>query len=184
MPFSAVLDANTLYPFSLRDTLLRLAELDAYTPLWSERILEEMRRNLVERQISEEQADRLAAAMRDAFEEAEVDATSIDRLEPELTNDPKDRHVLAAAVAAGSELIVTFNLDDFTAAACEPLGVAAIHPDDFLLDLHRVGPGIVRAVLDQQAADLNPPWPLDQLLDALETAGVPRFVAAVRAAES
>ena len=64
MPFSAVLDANTLYPFSLRDTLLRLAELELYTPLWSERILEEMRRNLVERPITQEQADRLAAAMR------------------------------------------------------------------------------------------------------------------------
>jgi predicted nucleic acid-binding protein len=184
MPFSAVLDANTLYPFSLRDTLLRLAELDLYTPLWSERILEEMRRNLVERQISDEQADRLTAAMRDAFEEAEVDATEIERLEPEMTNDPKDRHVLAAAVAAGSELIVTFNLDDFPAPACEPLGVAAIHPDDFLLDLHGLAPGSVRDALDQQAADLNPPWPLDQLLDALETAGVPRFVAAIRAAES
>jgi hypothetical protein len=29
MPFSAVLDANVLYPFSLRDTLLRLAELES-----------------------------------------------------------------------------------------------------------------------------------------------------------
>ena len=87
MPFSAVLDANTLYPFSLRDTLLRLAELELYAPLWSEQILDEMRRNLVERQISAEQADRLTAAMRDAFEEAEVDSTEIERLEPEMTND-------------------------------------------------------------------------------------------------
>jgi hypothetical protein len=28
--FSAVLDANVLYPFSLRDTLLRLAELELF----------------------------------------------------------------------------------------------------------------------------------------------------------
>jgi predicted nucleic acid-binding protein len=126
--FSAVLDANALDPFSLRDTLLRLAELELYAPLWSERILEEMRQNLVERQITEEQADRLTAAMRAAFEEAEVDAAEIERLEPAMTNDPKGRHVLAAAVAAGSELIVTFNLDDFPAEACEPLGVEALHP--------------------------------------------------------
>jgi predicted nucleic acid-binding protein len=179
--FSAVLDTNVLYPFSLRDTLLRLAELDLYTPLWSARILEEMTRNLVERQITEEQAARIEVAMREAFEEAEVDAAEIERLEPAMTNDAKDRHVLAAAVAADSELIVTFDLDDFPPEACEPLGVEATHPDDFLLDLHDLNPDAVRAALEQQAADLNPPWPLDELLGALTTAGVPRFADAIRA---
>lgn len=151
MPFSAVLDANVLYPFSLRDTLLRLAELELYTPLWSERILEEMRRSLVEHRITDEQARGIEQAMRAAFEEAEVDAAEIERLEPAMPNDPKDRHVLAAAVAA-----------------------------DFLLDLHDLAPDAVRAALEQQAADLHPAWPLEQLLDALATAGVPRFAAAIR----
>jgi hypothetical protein len=59
--------------------------------------------------------------MRQAFEEAEVDPDEIERLEPAMTNDTKDRHVLAAAVAADSELIVTFDLDDFPVAACEPV---------------------------------------------------------------
>jgi hypothetical protein len=52
MPFRAVLDANVLFPFSLRDTLLRLAEPEPtpapaplYVPLWSDRILDEMTRN-------------------------------------------------------------------------------------------------------------------------------------------
>jgi PIN domain len=80
--FSAVLDANVLYPFSLRDTLLRLAELELFTALWSTRILEEMRRNLVEHRITAEQADRIEEAMRQAFEEAEVDPHEIERLEP------------------------------------------------------------------------------------------------------
>ena len=91
MAFSAVLDANVLYPFSLRDTLLRLAELELYTPLWSARILEEMTRNLVQHRITAEQAARIETAMRGAFEEAEVDAAEIDRLEPAMTNDEKDR---------------------------------------------------------------------------------------------
>ena len=181
MPFSAVLDANVLYPFSLRDTLLRLAELELYTPLWSARILEEMTRNLVEQRITEEQAARIEQAMRQAFEEAEVDPAEIERLEPAITNDPKDRHVLAAAVAADSELIVTFDLDDFPPEACDPVGVEAIHPDEFLLDLYDLDPEGVRAALEQQAGDLNPPWPLDELLRALTKAGVPRFVDAVRA---
>lgn len=181
MAFSAVLDANVLYPFSLRDTLLRLAELELYTPLWSARILEEMTRNLVEHRITEEQAGRIEAAMRGAFEEAEVEAAEIERLEPAMTNDEKDRHVLAAAVAADSELIVTFDLDDFLPQACEPVAVEATHPDDFLLDLYDLNPDAVRAALDQQAADLNPPWPLDELLRALATAGVPRFADFIRA---
>lgn len=180
MPFSAVLDANVLYPFSLRDTLLRLAELELYTPLWSGRILEEMTRNLVERQITTEQAARIEQAMRDAFEEAEVDPAEVERLEPAMTNDPKDKHVLAAAVAADSELIVTFDLNDFPPEACEPVGVEAIHPDEFLLDLHDLSPDGVRAALEQQAADLHPPWPLEHLLDALATAGVPRFAETIR----
>jgi hypothetical protein len=119
--------------------------------------------------------------MRAAFEEAEVDAAEIERLEPAMTNDPKDRHVLAAAVAADSELIVTFDIDDFPPQACEPLGVEATHPDDFLLDLYDLNPEAVRAALEQQAADLNPAWPLDELLGALTTAGVPRFAEAIRA---
>jgi predicted nucleic acid-binding protein len=180
MPFSAVLDANVLYPFSLRDTLLRLAELELYTPLWSDRILDEMTRNLVEHRLTDAQAASINQAMRFAFEEAEVDAGEIERLEPAMTNEAKDRHVLAAAVAADSELVVTLNLDDFPPEACEPVGVEAVHPDDFLLDLHDLAPEAVRAALEQQAGDLHPPWPLEQLLEALATAGVPRFVATVR----
>lgn len=73
--FSAVLDACVLFPQSLRDALIRLAEAELYTPLWSERILEEMRSSLVEdRGIHLEKADRTVALMREAFEEAEVDA--------------------------------------------------------------------------------------------------------------
>ena len=81
------------------------------------------------------------------------------------------KFAIAAAVAAGSELIVTFNLDDFPAEACDPLGVEAIHPDDFLIDLHDLSPDGVRAALERQAADLRPPWPLDQLLGALQGRG-------------
>jgi hypothetical protein len=67
MALSAVLDTNVLYRFSLRDTLLRLAELELYTPLWSARIFKEMARNLVEHQITEQQAARVQTAMRETL---------------------------------------------------------------------------------------------------------------------
>lgn len=179
--FSAVLDACALYPFSLRDTLLRFAEAELYAPLWSDRILDEVRRNLIEHGYGEARAGYLLGEMRGAFEESEVDELEIVRLEPAMTNDPKDRHVLAAAVAADSELIVTFDLGDFPPEACEAMGVEAIHPDEFLLDLFDLDPELARALVTQQAGDLSdPPIALDELLRMLETAGVPGFAAAVR----
>ena len=50
--------------------------------------------------MTDEQADRIVAAMRGAFEEAEIDAAEIERLEPIMTNDPKDRHVPACCSRA------------------------------------------------------------------------------------
>lgn len=51
-PFKVVLDANVLYPFTLRDTLLRAAARGSYQVHGSEQILEEARRNLVGRYVA------------------------------------------------------------------------------------------------------------------------------------
>lgn len=81
------------------------------------------------------QADRVVAAMTGAFPGAMVPAEAVARLEPAMANDEKDRHVLAAAVASGSEVVVTFNLVDFPEEALAPLGIEAVHPDDLLRTL-------------------------------------------------
>lgn len=178
--FTAVLDANVLYPFSLRDTFVRLAVAELYGPLWSARILEEMRGNVVEKAgVDEEYAARTVELLREMFEEAEVDASKIEALEPAMTNPEHDRHVLAAAVAADCELIVTFNLDDFPAAACAPLLVEAVHPDLFLLDLYDLNPDVVYRTIAEQAAALRRTT-FEGLLEMLERAGAPRFVDAIR----
>ena len=73
MPFAAVLDASVLYPFPLRDTLLRVAEIELYDPYWSQRILDEVARNLVaDARASKQQARRLTDAMSVAFDGATV----------------------------------------------------------------------------------------------------------------
>jgi hypothetical protein len=47
MALVVILDASVLYPLPLRDTLLRIAETGLYDPCWSERILDEVGRNLI-----------------------------------------------------------------------------------------------------------------------------------------
>jgi predicted nucleic acid-binding protein len=178
--FSAVLDACALFPQSLRDILLHLAEAELYAPLWSARILEEMERNVVEYGIHPDKVARTIGIMREVFEEAEVDADKIAALELAMTNDEKDRHVLAAAVAAGSEVVVTFNLRDFPKEACDPVGVSAISPDEFLQDLFDLSPGVVYRGVAEVVARLRS-TNFDEFLGMLERAGVPGFVAEIRA---
>jgi len=180
--FSVVLDANVLYPASLRDTLLRFASRDFFVPVCSDRILDEAQRNLIaDGRVTAASAARLRAAMRRIFEDAWVDDAAIARLEPSMTNDHKDRHVLAAAVLSEAQTIVTLNLQDFPSESVEPFGIQVQHPDEFLLGLFGLDPALAVKVIETQAAALQRPplTPID-ILDALATAGVPEFADAVR----
>jgi predicted nucleic acid-binding protein len=175
-PFRVVLDANVLFPFTLRDTLLRAAEAGAYQLYWSEAILEEVRRNLVAtRTTDDERAVRVVTVMSDAFPEALV--TGHEPLIGSMKNHPKDRHVTAAAVKAGAQVIVTSNLKDF----CDlPEGIEAQTPDEFLCNLLDLEPEGMAARLTDQAAGLKRPQvTFEQLLVALAKT-VPEFVEAVR----
>ncbi len=49
MAYRVVLDADVIFPASLRDTLLRLAEVELFDPRWSKRILAEAKRNVLKR---------------------------------------------------------------------------------------------------------------------------------------
>lgn len=182
MAFPVVIDACALYPYSLRDTLLRLAEAEFFDLYWSDAILGETRRCLIEIYGADEQdADELIQIMRAAFDGAVVPAEQIESLIPAMSNDEDDRHVLAAAKTIGAEQIVTFNLRHFPEEHTAPHGIEAIHPDEFLLNQLSLAGDVVLNVLRKQAeAFENPPWTLEDLLDALDKT-VPGFVAAVRA---
>lgn len=171
----AVLDANVLFPMILRDTLLRLAAAGCYRAHWSARILDEMGRNLIaQHRVTTIQADRLATEMRRAFPDADVEGW--EALEAEMLNDPKDRHVAAAAKHIEADVIITANLKDF---APLPAGVRAISPDAFLTECLAAEPAKVLAALRKQAAGYRHPLAdLDTLLAWLE-GDLPDFVPAV-----
>lgn len=95
--------------------------------------------------------------------------------------DPDDRHVLAAAIHAGAQVVVTFNLKDFPESALAPYSIEAKHPDDFVLETIDLAPGLMVKVLSEQAAGLrNPPRSVDDLLDTLREQGLPSSVARLR----
>lgn len=107
--FPVVLDACVLLPMATCDLLLRIADAKEYRPLWSKEILEEVERNLqISLKRTSHQAQKRVENMRRHFPDAEV--LGYESLLPQMRNHPKDRHVLAAAVRANADLIVTFNL--------------------------------------------------------------------------
>lgn len=141
----AVLDACVLANYAVADLLLRLAERPRlYRPAWSADVLDEVHRTQVgPLGWPPELADSFGAALRAHFPEALV--TGYGPLVAGMANDPKDRHVLAAAVHVGAEAVVTFNLRDFPAGALAPWGVEAVHPGPFLAGLYGADPGGVMA---------------------------------------
>lgn len=96
-----------------------------------------------------------------------------------MTNDEKDRHVVAAAVHGQAPIILTFNLRHFRREHLEPWGIRALHPEAFLIETFRQEESAVMMKLEQQAADRR--RSLRELLNILG-ATVPGFVAVVSAA--
>ena len=129
-----VLDACVLVPIRLATTLLWLAETGLFQPLWSEPILDEVQRNLPKVGVTPEQASRRVGMMREAFG-AEALIDGFEDLIEQIRCDPKDRHILAAAVRGGADTVVTYNLKDFPGEAGAPYGIGICHPDSFLVQL-------------------------------------------------
>jgi predicted nucleic acid-binding protein len=168
-----MLDACVLLPMPLADTLLRMAETPRlYVPRWSAEIMAEVSRNLVEKlKKTKAQAQTREQALREHFPEAWVE--NYQPLVKLMTNDSKDRHVLAAAVKSNTPLIVTYNGRDFPAASLDPWGIERQGPSTFLIHLYDLEPGIVAQKLVEQAANVG--LPLEDLLHKLQK-NIPGFV--------
>jgi hypothetical protein len=113
-------------------------------------------RNLVDDQrCTEEQARYLTDQMASAFPEAVV--IGYERLIEGMTNDAADRHVLAAAIAAGADVIVTDNVRHFPSTACEPYGIEVQTADEFLSYSFDLAPEVMGDIFLQQVRDLERP---------------------------
>ncbi len=89
--------------------------------------------------------------------------------------DPDDRHVLAAAIHSGADLIVTFNLTDFPADTLSHFGLVARHPDAFCCELVNGSlPGFLEAARLQRQSLKSPPKTVQEFLDTLQAIGLVR----------
>lgn len=174
----ALLDACVLYPSVLRETLLQIAAAGHFQPVWSDRIVAELIRHQVAH--GRLTPDAVSTLRRRLAAVPGATVTVDDALLAVMTNHPKDRHVLAAAVTAGAGCLVTANLKDFPPPATVPHGLTVQHPAAFLRDRYVADPTGITGVLRRLAAGWAPPVPLETLLHWLQTTA-PRFARTVRA---
>jgi predicted nucleic acid-binding protein len=149
---------------------------------WTETIHDEWTRNVLEDnpQLSAERLTRTRNLMNEAVRDCLVTGHE-DLFESLSLPDPDDRHVLAAAIRAGAEVIVTYNLKDFPAETLARFDIEAQHPDDFLVSLLDLAPDLVCAAVKRQREGLrNPPKTAEELLATLENQRLSQAVVRLR----
>jgi hypothetical protein len=178
-----VCDANVLYSIVLTDLLLSLGVAELLRPRWTTQIHEEWMRNLLADRPEldpakiERRRDQMDAALDDCL------ITGYETLIPTLQlPDADDRHVLAAAIHAQADVILTSNLRDFPPTVLAPHGLVRQAPDEFLAWLVEQHPAEVQAVIEEmRARKTRPPVSLAEMLQKLARQNLPQFVARLRA---
>ena len=175
MRLRGVVDASALYPTALRDLLLGLAQGEFYEIRWSSAAIYEMLGAIRKREpnIPAHRLDAIARCMREAFPEADVfyDDEEIARL---ITNDVRNRDVVAAAYFCAAHIIVTPKRD-FPLHVCCDLGIAVWSPDRLACRCLQEDAELVFQILTEQAARLHGPSRSSaEVLGALQP-HVPRF---------
>ena len=182
MTFTVVYDACVLYPAPVRDLLIRIAQTGVVRARWTEAILDECFRSILQDRpdLDEAALARTRTLMNMAVREPLVSdyGALIDGLQ---LPDPDDRHVLAAAIRCVAQAIVTSNLSDFPAEVLARYDVEVMDPDHFVLSQIDLRPGQLCVVVSEQAAALkNPPMTVNDLLDVLRSRGLVQSAARLR----
>jgi hypothetical protein len=168
-------DACVLYPAPLRDFLLHLATTGLFRAKWTNEIHEEWIRSLLEARpdLRREQLERTRELMNAHVDDCLV--AGYEDLIPALSlPDCRDRHVLAAAIHSGADVIVTFNLRHFPADTLAQYEIEAQHPDAFLSHLLEADPSTVCLAARQHRESLrSPPKAIEEYLGSLERQGLP-----------
>lgn len=143
MAFSAIYDSCVLYPFQVRDILMVAAMTRLFAVYWTDAILDDTTRHLIEdNKATPENMRRMVSDMKELFPYATIPLTDYESLIPVMTNHSKDRHVLAAAVSRGVNVIVTNNIKHFPQPALEPYLIDAQPSDVFVQHVIDLKPAV------------------------------------------
>ena len=170
-------DTATLYPISLADLVLRLAELGMYDLLWSDHLLSEVERVLVEyKGLSVERSRYFCECIRTAFPTGRVAPQEYLPLVATRTGPDPDDHIHSAAAVAGkATVMLSADKAGYPAADISP--ARRRNPDAFLTDLLRRYPRDVVGVIDAMGGALRVPLTQAEVLRRLAAAGIPGFAA-------
>jgi hypothetical protein len=165
--FTVVFDACVLAPASLRDLLVELSGARIFRGKWSNDIHREWMAaaRKVNPGIDPAKLERTKALMNDFVLDSVVDGYQSLVAALNLP-DPNDRHVLAAAIVCGADLIVTTNIKHFPVEVLEQYGMLPLHPDQFVQDILDLSEQTVLSCVKRIRERLkNPPMSAEQLLE-------------------
>lgn len=171
MPFTVIYDANVLYPSVVRDVLIRLARAGLVQARWTDQILDETFRNLKKNRSDLDPAklDRTRELMCNAVPDSLITGYEplVDAIEEV---DEGDRHVVAAAIKAHAQVIVTCNMKHFpNNYLTEQWSIEAKHPDSFITDLFYLDATTAHQVVSDIASSTKaPPRTVGEIIDAME----------------
>jgi predicted nucleic acid-binding protein len=176
-----VLDACVLYPAALRDLMMRMTVAGLIDARWTSAIHEEWINALLRERsdLKRFDLDRIRDLM-DCHAEGCL-VIDYDRHIPGLNlPDPDDRHVVAAAIEADADWIVTWNLRDFPQSTLRNFGLSAITPDQLLLQLLEKRESETRRVIKETRLSLkNPEKSAQEYLVTLRKQGLVGFCDAI-----
>jgi len=180
--FTAFYDANVLYPAELRNLLMHLALTGLFRATWSNGVHEEWIAALLRNRpdLTRDKLERTRMLMDQHATDALVTGYE-DLIDGLNLPDPNDRHVLAAAIRGRADVIVTMNIRDFPADALAPFGIEAQHPDEFVLHLLDLAPGVAAGAARNHRESLkNPSKTIEEYLNTLEAQGLTQSVSVLR----
>lgn len=157
MAFVVIYDACVLFPRTMRDILTRVAAAGVVRAQWTEHIHSELRSKLVAKypdMAEGEQIDKLIAFLTQTVPDCLVQGYE-DLIDCITLDDPNDRHVAAAAIVAGAQMIVTRDRRGFPEEFLQRHQMCLKDPDDFvadLIDLPRAG-SLMHQIVTEMAED-------------------------------